>query len=85
MHSFFNRLLGKLETSLGAALVLAAVIVCVFSPCLSAGFLNWDDPAHLLNSPFLPLIIAINIYTNFEIRKSGSPPFIGLGLMLAPN
>lgn len=35
--------------------MLAAAILSVFSPCLTAGFLNWDDPKHLVHNPFLPL------------------------------
>ena len=36
-------------------IIIAAVTFFVFSPCLFADFLNWDDTSHLLNNPFLPL------------------------------
>jgi tetratricopeptide (TPR) repeat protein len=31
--------------------VLAVIVIFVFSPCLQAGFINIDDPAHLLENP----------------------------------
>lgn len=35
-------------------LILTAVILFAFWPCLSAGFLQWDDVPYVLNNPLLP-------------------------------
>ncbi len=35
-------------------LILAIVVCLAFWPCFSSGFLNWDDPDHLLYNSFLP-------------------------------
>jgi tetratricopeptide (TPR) repeat protein len=40
----------RLETAL-AALALALAVCAAFAPALSAGFVNWDDPRHLLENP----------------------------------
>ena len=32
-------------------LSISLVVICVFSPCLHADFLNFDDPAHFLQNP----------------------------------
>src|SRR5688500_18247824 len=40
----------RLEAAL-AALALVLAVLAVFSPALSAGFVNWDDPRHLLENP----------------------------------
>lgn len=41
---------GRLEAAL-AALALVLAVVAAFHPALSAGFVNWDDPRHLLENP----------------------------------
>ncbi len=33
--------------------ILLAVVFFVFSPLLTASFVNWDDPVHLLENPFV--------------------------------
>jgi hypothetical protein len=49
------RVMKKRIEEIFSLLVLAALTFLVFWPCLWAGFLNWDDPAHLTQNPFLPL------------------------------
>jgi tetratricopeptide (TPR) repeat protein len=41
---------GRLETAL-AALALVLAVLFAFGPALRAGFVNWDDPLHLLENP----------------------------------
>lgn len=72
MDSVYNQPSNRCGSAFRSTLVLVAVILCVFSPCLFAGFLNWDDPDHLLNNPFLPLRSLFDIPRLFFAADTGS-------------
>ena len=44
---------------------LAFFIFLVFSPCLKAGFVNWDDDVHLLENPFIKSLSPAGLHDLF--------------------
>ncbi|HOX38003.1 MAG TPA: tetratricopeptide repeat protein [Candidatus Brocadiia bacterium] len=46
-------------------LVICAVVFAAFSPCLQARFVNWDDPAFLLENPVVRNLSTRNIFAIF--------------------
>lgn len=50
-------------------LIVWAVVFAAFSPCLTARFVNWDDPAFLLENPVIHSLAPrnlISIFTSFH-------------------
>lgn len=72
MDSPSDGLFRKLCSPFGTGLLLSAVILCAFFPCLSAGFLNWDDPGHLLRNPLLPLSSWSDVWRIFLTADTGN-------------
>ena len=71
----------KLGPAIRSLIVLAIVIIFAFWPCLSAGFLNWDDPVHLLNNPYLPLRNFFDVWTVLSTPDTANHTYIPLTVL----
>ncbi len=64
-----------MNRTIGYLLTLGLVIFTVFSPCLKAGFLNWDDDKHVLNNPHVTrssIANTVDIFTG-DINRTYLP------------
>lgn len=65
------------------ALLLAILVLMIFSPALFNGFVDWDDPVYLLGTPSIQTLITANVSAFFTTFVSGNyHPLTMLGYAL---